>query len=422
MNVAIVNKYYHLLGGPERYLFAITDLLEGRGHRVVPFCLRLDRNRPTPYAAGFLPPPAGEEAGRLADFRLGLTDRLRVLGRAVYWPEARRRMARLVRQEKIDVVYLLNICNYISPSVIDGARDAGARVVMRMSDFNYVCASHHFFREGRFCDDCLRCTAYGLARRCARSSVAVSLARLLAINAHRLLGVCRKVDAFVAPSRFMARTLVRWGVPRRKVTCLPGFADLDRFTPNYPPGGYALYYGRLSQEKGVEWILRAWAAMGDEAPPLRIVGEGDDAARLRRLARDLNLKTVTFGGFLEGDALWREVARAAFVLAPSLWPENSANTVYEAMALGKPVVAADIGGLPDQIGRSEAGLLVPPGDIPALAEAALRLWQAPALAKRLGRAARKRMETHFTPERHARALEGVLGGMKGRIRRPGILT
>ena len=410
MNVALVNKYYYLLGGPERYLFAVSDLLEGRGHHVVPFCLRLDKNRQTAYAKYFLPSPADEGAGRMADFRLGLTDRLRLLARAVYWPEARRGMARLVRREKIDVVYLLNICNYISPSVIDGARDAGARVVMRLSDFNYVCASHHFLGGGRFCDDCLRCTLYGLARRCARDSTAVSFARFLAITAHRLLGVYRKVDAFVAPSRFMARTLVRWGVPRAKVHYVPGFVDLDRFTPNYTPGGYALYYGRLSAEKGVEWVLRAWAAMGGDAPPLRIVGEGDDGPRLRRLAADLNLETVTFVGFLEGEALWREVAGAAFVLAPSLWPENSANTVYESMALGKPVIAADLGGLPDQIGRNGAGLLVPPDDVPALAQAALRLWRSPTLTQHLGQTARQRMETHFPPERHARALERVLGG------------
>ena len=410
MNVSIVNKYHFVSGGPERYLFSVTDLLERGGHRVIPLSLRLARNRPSPYEADFLPPPAGEGETRFQDFRLGLRDRLRLLGRAIYFPEARRRMARIVRREKIEAAYLLNICNYISPSVIDGAREAGARVALRLSDFNFVCASYHFFRDGRVCDECLRGALRGVWRRCAHGSAARSLARFISMKAHEFLGVYRKVDAFVAPSRFMAETLVRWGAPRGRVHHLPGFVNLEGCAPRYRPGDYALYFGRLSPEKGVDVALRAWAEMGRAAPPLRIVGEGPDRAMLTRMAERLGLRSVEFPGFLAGEALREAVSGSAFVLAPSLWPENSANTVYEAMAFGKAVIASRIGGLTEQTADGVTGLLVRPGDPTELAEAADKLWRDRRMAESFGRAGRRRMETVFSAERHLKRLEGILGG------------
>lgn len=411
MNIAIVNKYHFVSGGPERYLFSVKALLESRGHKVVPVTLRLSRNESSEYAKYFLPPPAGEDAPRYEGFDLTPWERARLLGRAVYWPLARRRMAEVARREKIDAVYLLNIANYISPSVIDGARDAGARVVMRLSDYNFACVSYHLFRSGAFCEDCLGATPFlGSARRCLHGSFALSSARALAMMAHRLLGVYRRVDAFVSPSRFMARALLRWGAPRSKVHWLPSFVDLDAYAPGFEAGGYALYFGRLSGEKGVNILLRAWDALGAGAFPLKIVGWGEEEPNLRRLADSLGLRCVEFCGFRDRDEIIETVRDAAFVVAPSIWPDNAPMAVYEAMALGKAVVASRIGGLEDQVAHERTGLLVPPGDADALSLAARRLWDHPEQAEAFGRAARKRMEEQFSPGKHMERLGRILSG------------
>jgi glycosyltransferase involved in cell wall biosynthesis len=409
MNVLIVNKYFFVRGGPERYMFSVIDLLERAGHKVVPLAVRFSRNEPSPYSGDFLSPPAYEDEERYPDFSLGIAGKLRLLARSIYSLQARRRVVRAVCREKIDVVYLLNICNYISPSVIDGARWAGARIVLRLSDFNFVCASYHFLRDNRMCTLCLESLRHALRYRCARGSLKLSLARVLAMQAHRLAGLYEKIDAFVAPSGFMAETLGRFGAPRERIHHVPSFVDMVDYPRATDPGDSVLYCGRLDPEKGVDVLLRAWSLLGAEAPPLRILGTGEAEAELKRLAAELGLANVRFEGFVGQAALRRAMQEARIVLVPSLWPENSPMAVYEAMACARPVIASDIHGLREQIESGVSGVLVPPGDAAALAQASRQLWHQPSRAVEMGLMARRRMERHFSSERHLEALLKVFG-------------
>ena len=410
MNILIVNKYYFISGGPERYLFAVKDLLEGEGHKVIPLTMQLDRNEPSPYAADFLPPPfSNAGASHFQQASPGLFEKIKLSGRAIYYPTARRRVAELVRREKIDLVYLLNICNYISPSVIDGARDGGARVVMRLSDFNFICASYHFFRDGQVCTACQQGLYHALKYRCMRGSLALSLSRVLAMKIHQLSGIYQKVNAFVAPSRFMADVLVQAGMPQARVHWVPSFVDLGEYEPAFTPGDYVLYFGRLDAEKGVDLLLRAWQALGSDAPPLRIVGSGEAEAELKTLAETLQVSNVTFHDFVEKDTLLGIIRGAAFVVVPSLWHDNAPMAVYEAMACGKAVVGSRLGGLIDQIEDQVSGLLVPPGEPDRLAQGVAALWGDQARLEAWGRAARQRMETLFSPANHMAALARIFG-------------
>ena len=148
-------------------------------------------------------------SSQFRQFSLSLVDKARLTLRAIYYTTARQRVADIVRREKIDVVLLLNISNYISPSVIDGAKEAGARVIMRLSEYGFVCASYTFLRDGKVCTDCLtKGMHHGLRHRCLRGSFALTASRILSMKYHQLSGIYRKVDAFVAPSQFMADTLI----------------------------------------------------------------------------------------------------------------------------------------------------------------------------------------------------------------------
>jgi len=332
MNILIVNKYFFVSGGPERYMFSVIEALERQGHRVIPLALQLEQNRPSPYAHYFLPPPLSEETSHYKDFSLGLADKLRLTARALYYWTARRRVAEIVRRERIDVVYLLNICNYISPSVVDGAREAGARVVMRLSDFNFICASYHFFRDGQVCTACMHGMHHAVKYRCMRGSLSLSLARVLAMKWHVLSRIYRRVDAFVAPSRFMAETLARVNIPPERIAYVPSFVILDEYQPEFAVGEYVVFFGRLDADKGVDVLLRAWQRLGASAPPLRIVGSGEAELRLRELAASLGAANVQFDGFADQAQLARIIRGAAFVVVPSLWPDNAPMAVYEAMA------------------------------------------------------------------------------------------
>ncbi len=167
-------------------------------------------------------------------------------------------------------------------------------------------------------------------------------------------------------------------------------------------GEHALFVGRLSPEKGVEVLIHAAAKA--KHIPVHVVGTGPEEAQLKKLAETLGATNVVFKGFLEGDALRAEYAGARFVVVPSIWYEVFGLIVLEAYAAGKPVIASQIGGLPELVKDGETGLYATAGDAEDLAKQMQLLWSDPASAARMGRAGRAWVESEFAPKQHYRRL------------------
>jgi glycosyltransferase involved in cell wall biosynthesis len=395
-------------GGPERYMFSVIELLKKNGHKVIPLTLKLSKNNFSEYSHYFLPPVFGDQISHFKDAKLSFFDKLRLLSTAMYSLTALRRVREVVKREAIDVVYLLNICNYISPSVIQGAKDAGASVVMRLSDPNFICASYIHFREGQVCFKCQQDGVINALRhRCVRGSLSLTLARALTIKFHQLIGIYKKVDGFVAPSRFLVKSLIDAGLPKERIFYVPSFVDLNLYEPQFKIGKYVLYFGRLSEEKGVEVLLNAWSTFGVKGPPLLIVGNGEDKNKLLQIRNQLGLKNVEFKNFVNQKELIDIIKKCAFVVIPSLCHDNSPMVAYETMACGKPLIASKLGGLADQVENNVSGFLVSPGEPEELARAVQKLWTNPELIRRFGMSARERMEVLFSPDNHLRSLEKI---------------
>lgn len=407
MNILIVNKYYFISGGPERYMFTITAALEKQGHNIFPLALKVNKNLHSEYSSYFIKSPFGEDVAMLGDAKLNFLDKIKLALTTIYSYRAKRAIKKIIDDKNIDVVYLLNFCNYITPSVIDGAKDLGVPVVMRLSDFNFICSMYHFMRNGSFCRKCKDSTINAIRYRCVRGSFFQSLSRVLAINMHRLMGVYKKVDAFVCPSVLMKNELEQFGMAESKVNYIPSFVDTKKFAPELSDKGYALYYGRLSREKGIDVLINAWQILGVDAPPLRIIGSGDAEDELKQQVIDSGLQNISFSPFLaEGEV--REIVDACtFVLIPSVWPDNSPMVAYESMALGKPVIASSIGGLADQVVDGGTGLLVPPGDPVSIADAVRTMCNDPELRDRMGVAARERAVNVFNADNHLASLNKI---------------
>lgn len=407
MNILIVNKYYFISGGPERYLFTISSSLEKNGHNVFPFALKVNKNLYSEHSDYFLDSPFDGGVAQLGEARLTLIDKFRLVLRTIYSYRARKAIKEIICEKEIDVVYLLNICNYITPSVIDGAKELNVPVVMRLSDFNFICSSYHYMRDGQICMKCKGSTLNALRYRCVRGSLFQSLARVLAINAHRLSGVYKRVDAFVCPSRLMAKELEQFGMLENKVNYVPSFVDTQSFKSSMVDEEYALYYGRLSTEKGVDILIDAWQLLGEDAPHLRIVGSGDAELMLKQLVLEKGINTISFEPFLGEEEVKKIVDASSFVLVPSVCHDNAPMVVFEAMALGKAVIASSVGGIIDQVVDGETGILVPPGNAAAIAEAVQFLKNKPEHNLKMGVAARKRAEDVFGPEAHLAALNKI---------------
>jgi glycosyltransferase involved in cell wall biosynthesis len=213
------------------------------------------------------------------------------------------------------------------------------------------------------------------------------------------------VDRFVAPSEFARRKLVAAGLPAERFVVKPN-PVADPGEPHW--GGHgALYVGRLSPEKGLRLLLDAWAEM--DGYPLSIVGTGPEEALLRRRAE--GCPGVRFTGELSRDAVRRQLARAAFVVAPSIWYENFPLAVAEALAAGKPVVASHPTALSDMVEEGRTGLRFRLGEATSLARACRRLASDPALAEAMGREARLHYEDFLAPERSLERLLAVYRGV-----------
>jgi glycosyltransferase involved in cell wall biosynthesis len=208
-------------------------------------------------------------------------------------------------------------------------------------------------------------------------------------------------DRVICVSEAVRRRCLDAGLPPGKLAVLPDFVDCRRFDPDAVPardtgpGQTILTLGRLAPEKGHRVLLRAIPEVRKRAPHARltICGEGEERRPLEAQAAALGL-----GGAVEFLGFVRDVrpvlAAAAVVAMPSL-SEGLGVAALEAMAMAKPVVASDTGGLPESIVHGETGLLVPPGDPAALAQALAQLLADPGRAEAMGRAGRSRALEHF---------------------------
>jgi glycosyltransferase involved in cell wall biosynthesis len=158
--------------------------------------------------------------------------------------------------------------------------------------------------------------------------------------------------------------LIQWGWSPDKFIHIPNFVALEQYNPCFDTGDAFLYFGRLSREKGLATLIRAAAIVGT---PLRIAGTGPDEKVLKDLAVSLDAK-VEFLGYLSGSALHAAICSARAVVLPSEWYENAPMSILESYALGKPVIGADIGGIPELIRDQETGFIFHSASEHALAE------------------------------------------------------
>jgi glycosyltransferase involved in cell wall biosynthesis len=219
----------------------------------------------------------------------------------------------------------------------------------------------------------------------------------------------QKYARVLANSDYSERLLLESGFPREVVTCLPYFTEISPEIGQRPVGKI-VFIGRLSSTKGVHYLLHAMQRVHASMPEVRLVllGDGHDRQKFEDLAETLQLsKVVEFAGWADRERVAAEIAQAAVVAFPSIYPEAFGISGIEAMAHGKPVVGFDVGGVSDWLRDGVNGSLVPVKDTDAYAEALLELLQNPSLAQSYGQAGREIVEREFSPEAHMDQLTQV---------------
>lgn len=373
--VLLLHNRYRAPGGEERYVAELTGLLRRRGHSVE----LLERDSAS--AGGAVAARALLTGGIHAD-----------------------EVAAAVRRTGADVVHAHNLHPLFGWRALAAARAAGARTVLHLHNYRLSCAIGVAYRSGVPCHSCsARNTAPGLIHRCRGSlGEAAVYAAGLAYQQPRLID---NADRLVVLGERHRELLRGFGLPERGVSVLPNFIADEGWAASSRAdrGEYALFVGRLVEEKGADLAIAAARAAG---VPLVVAGDGPDLARLQGLAAGAD---VRFLGRVGAEELATVRERAALLLAPSRWEEPFGYVVVEAMAAGLPVLASDRGGLPELIDPSY-GRLLGVDDAAGWAAALSDLWGDPAGRRERGEAALAAGRERFGETRAYAGLMEIYGG------------
>lgn len=398
----MVNSFHYERGGDCSYTFALTRLLESKGHEVIPFATQHPLNLRSEYERYFVPQVDYNALGAGRN----PASVLQVLRRAISSTEARDCMRRLIQDTRPEIAHLQGIHRHLTPSIIAPLRSAGVPIVWTLHDYVSICPNTHLYCRGKICEACKPGRFYwATLRRCKRDSLGASLIAMIEAYAHRRMRVYPSVNHFIAPSRFLAQKLAEHRFPSEKVTAIPHFMELEKFAPAAEEKGYALFAGRLAEEKGLHTLLEAKALLG--SGELLIAGDGPEREKLERTVAERAIRGVRFLGLVSREKVADLASRARCLLLPSIWYENFPFAVMEAFALGKPILASRIGAIPELVDEGRNGLLFSPGDAQDLAEKLETLLADKKLALRLGRAGRAKAEREWSPEAHYGRVETV---------------
>lgn len=380
----LAQSFFPVVGGEERVVEGLTEELLGRGHHVAIATLDHPDRQPVATAGG-----AGIHALKSSGYRIGSIHRDAGRRFSPPWPDPDTVLGlrRVLAEERPDVVHAHN---WIVHSYLPLDRRTGPALVLSVHDYGLLCATKRLLRKGVPCSGpgpfkCVACAGrhYGAVK----GLVAATGTGL------RQSKIRRHVDLFLPVSSVVDRFCRLFDeesqVMPNFIPALPSAPMKDERLDRLPKEPFILYFGDITEDKGVWNLVEAYASL-DDPPPLVLIGR----CYLDGLAERHGVHVL---GPWPHELVIEALRRSMFTIAPSIWAEPFGLVALEAAAAGKAVIASNIGGLIDIVVDGETGILVPPGDRKALCESIERLVADETLRDRLGRAAIDRA-ADFSPE------------------------
>lgn len=376
LRVVIAHNYYQIPGGEDETLRRERDLLRSAGHHVNEFIRRNSEITRTDILA-----------------------KITLAGRTVWGEDSRKAMLAVLREERPDLVHFHNTFPLMSPSVYYACREAGVPVVQTLHNARLFCPGGNLERNQRICEDCKgkKVAWPGVVHGCYRQSRIETgvVAAMLAV--HWQLKTWEKmISVYIVSTPFYRRKFIEAGFPEEKLLLKPHFVEDPGVA--HSDQGYALFVGRLSTEKGVQTLLRAWDKLSHI--PLKIRGEGPLLAEVREVARKSG-GSVEIMPRLDRQGLNDLMSGARFLIWPSQgYYETFGYVAVEAFSCGVPVIASRVGVAEEIVQDQRTGLHFASGDPDDLAAKAEWAWSHPKEMDAMGRTARAEYEAKYTPERN----------------------
>lgn len=371
MRILSIHNNYKIRGGEDESREAEEYLLKEMGHQVDVY----QENN--------------EHISKLNPIHLAL--------RTIWSQKAYQTVRHKLRQCNRDLIHVQNFFPLISPSVYYAAQAEGVPVIQTLRNYRLICPNGLFFRDGRVCEDCLgKFVPYpGVIHSCYRESLGATATTAAMLTVHRTLSTwLTQVNLFISLSEFARQKFIEAGFPKEKIIVKPNFVHPD---PGIGEGrgGYALYVGRLSVEKGLDVLLAAWEHMHKKIP-LKIVGDGPLAEQV--LAAQKRLPQLEWLGRRSIAEVYELMGEAMFLVFPSKWYETFGRVAVEAFAKGTPVVAANLGAIAELVEDRRTGVHFSPGDALDLAAKVEWILKHPQKLKQMRREARGEFVAKYTAQ------------------------
>lgn len=414
MRILLVNKFFYHKGGSETYLFALADGLRAMGHEVAFFSMHHPKNYRSRWNQYFV--SEKDYNGNISAFR-----KVKEAATLAYSPEAKRKFEALLEDFRPDIIHLNLVHRQITFSILDAPylKTHHVPVVYTAHDYSLICPVYTMLNgKGEICDACIRGDFSNVIKNvCTKGSKAKSVLSYLEAEFLHWHKSYNKIDLIIACSQFMKRKLDEAGYADRTV-CMQNFltdsqmamgqkiANTHKFEDEQAGvRPYFVYFGRLSQEKGILTLVRAFLAavgIGNASGTdltvsneytgisaklpnnwdLHIVGDGPERAQIKQLIAQAGPEAVNLIkllGYKDGEDLQREVSNARFCVLPSQWRENMPYSGLESLAAQTPVIGARIGGIPEFVIKGKTGFTFNSGDMNDLIA---KLQQATCISKR----------------------------------------
>lgn len=380
MRILSIHNNYQLRGGEDESRESEERLLRDMGHHVDVYEENNDR------------------VATLSPVQMAL--------RTVWSSEAHQIVKQRLTGSTYDIVHVQNFFPLISPSVYYAAKAQGVPVVQTLRNYRLLCPNALFFRDGQVCEDCLgKFIPYpGVLHRCYRDNLAASGVTASMLTVHQFMQTWKSmVDVYIALTEFARQKFIEGGLPAEKIVVKPNFIHPDP-SPGEGRGGYALFVGRLSVEKGLDTLLAAWEHIGKQIP-LKIVGEGPLASQVAQVVE--RLPQVEWLGRKPMADVHALMGEAMVLIFPSKWYETFGRVAVEAFAKGTPAIAANIGAIAELVDHGRTGLHFQPGNSADLAAQVEWVLEHPRELAQMRQEARAEFETKYMAKENYRRLMDI---------------
>jgi Glycosyltransferase len=349
MKILMVNKFFYIKGGSETYYFSLKKLLEKKGHQIIDFSMQDEKNLESKYSDFFIDS---------VDYnsKQSIVSKIKAGIKIIYSFEAKQKLEKLIKETKPDIAHLHIFQHQLSLSILDVLKKYNIPIVYTAHDLKMICPNYKMLTNNMVCQQCkdakyINC----MKNKCIKDSTIKSGIAMLEAYINKIRKSYEKIDYIITPSEFYKSKFIEFGIKENRISHISNFLGVEDIEyDKLENQNYFLYFGRLSEEKGINTLIKAMKGIN---MPLKIVGTGPMEEQVNNYVKEKELANIEVLGFKSGVELYTLVGNAKAVILPSEWYENGPYSAIESLKLGRILIGSDLGGIPELIDEGENGFI-----------------------------------------------------------------